>query len=246
MVARRRHAFALHPRLDLDTLRAKFAADRRVQLSPFLADRDAGLLADHLAAREDWMLVVNSGPQVINISPQQQAALTLDQQAQLDEAVVRGGRHGFQFRYHSVRVPDGERERAGASDLLNDFASWLSSESVIGALRRVTGSRDIGFADAQATRYRAGHFLTAHNDSDEIKKRRVAYVLSLTEGWWAKWGGLLLFHAADGTVERGYVPKFNTLSLFAVPQIHSVSWVTPLADGPRHSVTGWLRAGAGG
>lgn len=245
METRQPHTFSLHPRLDLDAARAKFAAERRIQLSPFLNEADAALLSDHLADREDWYLVVNSGPQTVNISPQQQAALTADQRAQLEEAVVNGGRHGFQFRYHSIRVPDDEQERHRAGDLLNDFALWLSSDTVIAALRHVTGSTEICFADGQATRYGPGHFLTAHNDSDEIKKRRVAYVLSLTRDWRAKWGGLLLFHATDGTIERGYVPKFNTLSLFAVPQVHSVSWVTPMADGARHSITGWFRARGG-
>jgi Rps23 Pro-64 3,4-dihydroxylase Tpa1-like proline 4-hydroxylase len=240
------HQYSLHPRLDLDEARAKFAAERRVQLSPFLSDADADLLSDHLAEREDWYLVVNSGPQVVNISPQQQAALSPQQREQLEEAVVNGGRHGFQFRYHSIKVSDAEGERRGAGDLLNDFALWLSSAPVVAALHHITAARDVCFADAQATRYGPGHFLTAHNDSDEVKQRRVAYVLSLTRDWRAKWGGLLLFHAPDGSIERGYVPKFNTLSLFAVPQVHSVSWVTPMADGVRHSVTGWFRGRAPG
>jgi SM-20-related protein len=37
------------------------------------------------------------------------------------------------------------------------------------------------------------------------------------------------------------VPSFNTLDLFAVPQRHSVSIVTPSAQHRRYAVTGWLR-----
>jgi Rps23 Pro-64 3,4-dihydroxylase Tpa1-like proline 4-hydroxylase len=40
------------------------------------------------------------------------------------------------------------------------------------------------------------------------------------------------------------MPKFNTLDLFAVPQQHSVSMVTPAAPVRRYAVTGWLRSHA--
>ena len=39
------------------------------------------------------------------------------------------------------------------------------------------------------------------------------------------------------------MPTFNALNLFAVPQLHSVSFVPPFAGALRFSVTGWLRAG---
>jgi Rps23 Pro-64 3,4-dihydroxylase Tpa1-like proline 4-hydroxylase len=37
-------------------------------------------------------------------------------------------------------------------------------------------------------------------------------------------------------------PRFNTLTLFAVPQLHSVSMVTKSAAFRRYSITGWLRS----
>ena len=49
---------------------------------------------------------------------------------------------------------------------------------------------------------------------------------------------------ATCAVARGYMPAFNTLNIFRVPQPHSVAWVTPLAGAPRYAVTGWLRAAA--
>ena len=55
-------------------------------------------------------------------------------------------------------------------------------------------------ADAQLTRYRQGHFLTAHDDHVEGKQRYYAYVLGLTDGWRIDWGGLLAFHGEDDNV----------------------------------------------
>jgi SM-20-related protein len=66
-------------------------------------------------------------------------------------------------------------------------------------------------------------------------------VLNLTPGWRAEWGGLLLFHDADGHVAEAYAPKFNTLNIFRVPQWHSVSQVASYVDQDRLAITGWIR-----
>ena len=66
---------------------------------------------------------------------------------------------------------------------------------------------------------------------------------SIHAGWRADWGGLLLFQDADGHVSEGYVPKFNALNLFAVPQTHAVSQVASFATASRLSITGWIRSG---
>ncbi|MFD1789097.1 2OG-Fe(II) oxygenase family protein, partial [Sphingomonas floccifaciens] len=64
---------------------------------------------------------------------------------------------------------------------------------------------------------------------------------ALTPQWRPEWGGLLLFHD-DREVAHGFVPGFNTLNLFRVPQRHSVSEVTRAAPHRRYSITGWLRS----
>lgn len=235
--------FALHPALDPDTARAAFARDGRVHVAPFLIDTDAGTLADELQASAAWRLIVNAGERVYEIDRPGQRQLTAEARARLDQLVDDAARDGFQHRYEAIRVPDGEAARAAMPSRLHSFARFLSSPSVLGMLRTITGDASIAFADAQATRYGAGHFLTAHDDDVAGKSRRAAYVLGLTPGWRAEWGGLLMFHGPDGHIARALVPGFNVLTLFAVPQPHSVSYVAPFAPAPRLSVTGWLRAG---
>ena len=102
--------------------------------------------------------------------------------------------------------------------------------------------KQVAFADAQATAYAPGDFLTGHDDAVGGKKRLAAYVFGLTPVWRVEWGGLLLFHGSDGDVDAGLAPRFNTLNVFAVPQTHSVSMVTRAAPSRRYSITGWLRA----
>ena len=97
---------------------------------------------------------------------------------------------------------------------------------------------EIARADAQATCYRPGHFLTRHDDY--IDGRLVAYVLNFTPAWNPDWGGMLLFTDERGHVEEGYVPAWNALNFLKVPQTHAVSLVAPFAGGLRYSITGWL------
>ena len=235
-------SFTLAPSIDVAALAERFARAGRVQIAPFLDSAGAAALAAHLVARDDWRQVMNSGDKVFESVPAVLATLTEAQRKRLDDAVNAAARTGFQYRYESIRVPDDAPARAALDDPLADFARFMSSAAVIELMTRISGAADIAFADAQATIYRSGDFLTAHDDGVPGKNRRAAYVFGLTPVWRAEWGGLLLFHGGSGGIAEGYVPAFNTLSLFAVPQTHSVSQVAPWADRPRLSVTGWLRA----
>jgi Rps23 Pro-64 3,4-dihydroxylase Tpa1-like proline 4-hydroxylase len=107
--------------------------------------------------------------------------------------------------------------------------------------RKITGAPNIRVVDGQATRYLPGHFLTSHDDGIDGQDRIAAYVINLTRDWRTDWGGLLQFHNAGGDVPLALKPGFNTIHLFRVPQMHSVSYVAPFAGAPRYAITGWLR-----
>lgn len=231
--------FALHPGIDAAALAAAYAARGRVAIDPFLDDASASALRAHLLAREDWVLVMNAGDRVYELPRAAAAALTPEQRATLDRKVGESALRGFQYRYEALRVPDDPALRGDS--LLDRFAAFLSSPAVIELLRHITGA-PVEFADAQATAYGPGHFLTRHDDDVAGKGRHAAYVLGLAPDWRAEWGGLLLFHEAEDEIAHGFVPAFNALRLFAVPVMHSVSPVWPHAPEPRLSVTGWLRS----
>ena len=42
-----------------------------------------------------------------------------------------------------------------------------------------------------------------------------------------------MFHGDDGNIEEAFAPAMGALRLFAVPKLHSVSYVTPFAPEPR-------------
>ena len=230
--------------LDVATCRAEFARNGRVQLDPFLAEESAELLGDHLSHRGDWREVINSGDKVFELDRDNQAKLGAEGRARLTNAVNEGARTGFQHIYESIRVSDEPEERMASGTVLDAFATFMSAPETLDVLRAITGLGAAHFADAQATLYRPGDFLTAHRDDVEGKNRLAAYVLGLTPWWRTEWGGLLLFHEDDGDVSRGLTPRFNCLNIFKVPQTHSVSQVASYAGANRLSITGWLRSRA--
>lgn len=228
--------------LDVERYRVAFARSGRVQIDPFLDEPSADLLAEHLDSRIDWREVINSGDKVFELDRDNQAKLGSDGRSRLTNAINEGARTGFQHIFESIRVSDDAAERAASGTPLDAFAMFMSTPDTIEVLRTITGLDEADFADAQATLYRPGDFLTAHRDDVEGKNRLAAYVLSLTALWRTEWGGLLLFHDELGDVSCGLTPRFNSLNIFRVPQTHSVSQVASFAGANRLSITGWLRS----
>lgn len=235
--------YRINPALDAVALAEAFRAKGRLHIPDFLVEADADRLLAELDGSHAWTLMMNQGDRLFQIDRSMQAGFTDEKRAKVDEAVYAAARDGFQFRYESIKAPLGDADRAANSSALNSFARFLSSDGALPLLRSITGAADISFADAQATCYGPGHFLTAHDDDANDQDRRVAYVFNLTREWNVDWGGLLTFHDNGSRVVESFVPAFGALNLFTVPQLHSVSYVSPFAGRLRYSVTGWLRAG---
>lgn len=235
--------YRLNRALDTDRLAESFRAKGRLHIPDFLAPQGAEHLQAALEAEDGWKLVINQGDKRVELDRALQASLSRDRLAQIDDAVYAAARGNFQFRYETLRAPHADVERAADPTPLNEFARFMSSDAVLAFLAEVTGAADISFADAQGTCYGPGHFLTAHDDKADDQSRRVAWVFNLTRHWMVDWGGLLTFHERGSKLVESFVPSFNALNLFRVPQLHSVGFVAPFALYRRYSVTGWLRAG---
>lgn len=233
--------FALDSGIDPEKLAVDYAANGRIRIEPFLSAESAAWLRDHLRERTDWRLSLK-GPseKVVEFDEAARREMSPEHARGL-EKLAAPDRPGFRFLYERVWASSLEADGQDKSALAA-FADFLRSEPVLDRLRRITGAADVVHADVQATRYAPGHFLTIHDDTDETHDRRVAYVLGLTEGWRTEWGGLLLFHDRRGDVVEGWRPRFNAMTLFAVPQLHSVGAVIPNAPKRRYAVSGWLTA----
>lgn len=219
-----------------------FASHGFARLEGALGGEAAGVLHDYLAGPAEWWRVVNQGEKVWDLGPESIRQLEASGDGALLEAAHAGAREGFQFLYDSLRISEASEERRKLARPVDRLLDALNSAEWLEVFRQITGAAAIARADGQATRYLPGHFLTAHDDDVEGKQRLAAYVLGLTPRWRTEWGGLLMFHEANGDVTRALLPRFDCIHLFAVPRLHSVSPVAPFAGAARYSVTGWLRA----
>ena len=223
---------------DSEVLRAQMAHTGNVSIADFLPERDAcDLLAD-LETRGDWLEVFHAGGSTYEMAACDYSAMEPEQRERLDGMVWTEAAKGFQFRIRTVRVPDEIGERL-PSDALHRFAQTMCASETLGRFAQLLDSPELNFADAQATAYSAGHFLNGHDDAVEGKGRVAAYVYSLTRDWSPDWGGHLIF--PDGEGLSGLMPQFNTLRVFTVPRLHSVTFVPPFVTATRYSITGWLR-----
>lgn len=226
--------------LDAAALAEKFRQSGHVRIGNFLSPAAAERMHEELRLRQDWKQLINNGNKVFELDRETRETFSADQTARLDAAVYSGAADKFQYRYETIRSPDEAEERETSSDVLAQFATWMSRGKARNLFREIIASPAIQFADCQATCYSSGDFLTGHDDAVAGKNRFAAYVLSLNPVWRIEWGGLLLMHRNSQSVE-GFSPAFNTLDIFSVGTMHSVSEVSKAAPCSRLSITGWLR-----
>ena len=223
-------------RNDWDALAARYGEDGRLRIEGALPPDTAKAMHETIANIPYALMVALQGQGRV-LNPADLSALSDAQHAQLQQEIFAGAARGEGFVYEGHQIAGSPNEK------LKDILARLNEPKTVERIRQLTGHEDITHADGQATRYRAGHFLTRHTDDPHDQQRRVAYVLSLTPQWHPDWGGLLQFYERNGTPRDAWSPGFNILSLFDVHHVHAVTYVAPFAPAPRLSVTGWFRAG---
>jgi Rps23 Pro-64 3,4-dihydroxylase Tpa1-like proline 4-hydroxylase len=164
------------------------------------------------------------------------SVLSAQQQHNMRKSILELGSQGIGYLY--ARHPIDTH----SDNVLIAVKKWLNDKKTLELVKNLTGKTDIKLASAQATRFSHGHFLTRHQDIHEIEQRRLAYVLNFSENWHPDWGGLLQFYETNGTPRDAWSPLFNSMAIFDVKHIHSVTYVAPLAMRPRLAITGWFRA----
>ncbi|MDQ1153945.1 2OG-Fe(II) oxygenase family protein [Brevundimonas sp. SORGH_AS_0993] len=228
----------------LDTVRRAAIRDRltrtgRAQVDGVFTPSDARTLYEAATAAE-YNVVTRRETGHVDLPAAWLASLTPDQKRGLGQAVQTSAQTDFQYLYDNHPIYD-LVQTGQAAPIWRDLLAFLNGAAFLDLMRDLTGEGRIALADAQLTRYRAGHFLTEHDDHADGKNRFFAYVLNLTPIWRIEWGGLLAFHGTDGNVAEAFTPRFNTLNLLKVPSPHSVTQVALSAAADRISVTGWLR-----
>ena len=232
----------LNPALDPTAFRAAYERDGYVQVPVIFEPAVADALAQVLERGTPWDLAVSNAVGRDELFTQAQLA-SMDRtllSEKIGGAASRAA-EGFAFVYLCYPMIAAYLAGRDAGHPLHGLTEFLNSPEFLAFGSVVSGATGITKADAQASFYRPGDFLSLHDDTGPTDERRVAYTLGFTRRWRPDWGGQLLFHDAAGDVTRGLAPGFNVLTLFKVPRWHSVAPVAPYAAAKRLQVVGWLR-----
>ena len=226
----------LNPALDRAALGEAFRRTGRIHIPNVLKEASAARLFHCLQKETPWTLTLNKGNDFLDF-----AKVTPEERARIARGAWERAHAQFQYLFDNHRLSVDGEPYPDPNHYLAKLVAFLNAPQLLTAMREITGLEAIVRADAQATLYRPGDFLTAHDDKTGGHKRLAAYVLNMTPGWPPDWGGMLQFLDRDGQVEEGYVPAFNALNVFRVPKGHLVSQVA-IFGGSRYSITGWFHA----
>lgn len=237
--------FEVNPNLDTTALARQFAVNKRIQVRDVLTRETALEMRKVMEELTPWGMAMQAGdsePKDIRLEelrdPQGNAkAQELNKAAH--DAAARGD-YAFRYaRYPMVLAYQEKWNEGSPHDLLIEH---INTEPWLDLVRKITGMDDLIKADGQATLFGRQHFLGLHWDMQVDEGWKIAYVLNLTiDEWKPDWGGYLNFYNEEGDVIEGYMPRFNTLNLFAVPQAHAVTFVPPFAPHGRFAISGWFR-----
>ena len=117
----------------------------------------------------------------------------------------------------------------------------LNSELFLNFLNNITGLELKQLTTMFMSKYNAGNFLSTHSDKGNGK---LAFVINLTKYWKPQYGGNLHFlNDSRSEIIDTYVPGFNNLVLFHVPEEngipHYVGHVAPNVKYSRFAISGW-------
>ena len=225
----------------LEPWRARLRAHGRVQIPGFLQEPSALRLHQCLSEEVPWETAQRSDAVLAEGQDRSPPPGSAEDEAALAATCLRA-REGFEFYFDRYRMIDARRDGTDPQLVLYAVVDFLNSPQFLEFARQLTGDPAIRMVSAIGVRYRAGHFLRAHNDLANDEDRAFAYVINLSRQWSPDWGGLLHFlDPEQRRVVDTFTPLWNSLSLFRVPQPHVVSLVAPWAGSARYSITGWFR-----
>lgn len=226
--------------LDAEALGEVFRERGRLQIPDFLASESADALYEAIQKNQDWYLAYNERGQSVESPMAEIQRLSPQQRQQLMQPIHQQASTGFQFCFIQYYLSEAVNRGENPGHPLHSAHEFVNSEPWLGFMRTLIGEPGLKNSDALASLYLPGHFLTEHDDTHHDRNRVAAYVINLTRDWNPNWGGHLAFFDDKGNIEQSFVPTFNTLNIFQVPQSHAVQVVAPFARSGRTSITGWV------
>jgi Rps23 Pro-64 3,4-dihydroxylase Tpa1-like proline 4-hydroxylase len=232
---------ALNPDLEVEGLRERFARTGRLQIRNAFHPDTAERLHRCLMQEMPWMLAYNDGETPSYLRKEDMATMTPDQQGAFMQKIFANAAQNFQYVYLDFPVSGTAKVEGQRKFYTHDVLTFLGGEEFQSVLRSLTGYERPLQVDSHATCFQAGHFLTVHDDLVNKNDPRVfAYVVNMTKDWRGDWGAKTEFFDAEGNVIESFIPVFNSITVFRVPQPHSVTFVPPFCPARRVAMTGWF------
>ncbi|MCH2056567.1 MAG: 2OG-Fe(II) oxygenase [Thalassotalea sp.] len=228
----------MHLRLekfDIASLITQFQSEGVVRLDNILLENDVQRILEYYSEQVEFTNAFYADGHSCEASDAQINALEHERKHHLHSTIHSLAAQGIGFFYGRKKINKAD------SDPISKLLYQLNKPETLQFITKLSGVGRLSYADGQATRFRAGDFLTRHIDNVKGETREVAYVVGFTRQWHPDWGGLLQFFEKDGTPTNSYAPSYNSLTLFDVNKVHSVTSVTPFAPKNRYSLTGWYR-----
>ncbi|GIX17168.1 MAG: proline hydroxylase [Rhodothalassiaceae bacterium] len=230
----------LNPELDREAIARALARDRRAVVSDVLTPDGAERVLGWLERETPWSFTWFEDRAAILPHDRLESVTPGEWQA-LQRRIFLRAREAFAYAYHVYTLGrPAPLQRRGVP--VEAFFDFLNGEEMLDFIRTVLDEPEVKAADAQATRFGPGQFLGLHNDLAPGHDRRVAYVFQFTPRWRPDWGGELVFPTTESGRGEVFLPGFNRLHLFRVPQDHHVNVVAPFAGGYRYAISGWFTA----
>ena len=232
----------LNSALDIDALARRYREHGVVQVPDVFDETSAEQLHTVLTGSIPWrVLYTDESNRPVHHAQDEIRQMDPERFRQIMTDVLKRAQRNIGYNY--LTYPMIEAYLAGWDEghSIHRLTEFVNSDPFLALARRVTGVDEITKAEAHATAYAPGHFLTRHVDDGHGQHRRAAYVMGMTKDWQPDWGGLLLFLDDDQNVEAGFTPRFNTLTVFDISRLHTVTQVSSFAGKVRTSVAGWFR-----
>jgi len=220
---------------DLRAINSEFKDKGRIRIPNFLQQESAQTLSQVLHEVTSFENAFFMQGQNRLASDEKIAELSNIQRRELYQSIYQDAAKGVGFLYGKHAITE------HSSPLLAAFLTLMNSSEIVKLVNDITNTENIKFADGQATRYRVGDFLTRHKDDPANETRKFAYVYGLSPMWHPDWGGLLQFFTGQGIPLESWLPQFNSLTIFDVSLVHSVTSIAAFAPVNRYSITGWFR-----
>ncbi|MCL1635813.1 hypothetical protein M2650_14380 [Luteimonas sp. SX5] len=221
--------------------RRALAQHGRAQIPEFLHPQEAFALYRCLAEQLSWHLAAGGGDRAWvsarGAYPEgdayQQIAMRAHDRAQ----------RGHQY-LHDCYAPDDARNEDESGGLAIDAVpDSFNSAEFLSRIRMLTGDIALSRVGVQAIRLRPGQFLLPETSTAADDGRRYAYMLHLSPVWRAEWGGLLQSIDDQGDIGETFLPRWNALTVFRLPQRRQVTLVAPWAHRPQYGIGGYWLAG---